>query len=472
MTTLIGTNPDQIPVNSMLGGMAYQDPDSVNVKDFNSSGTANITSLVSPTASITNLSYSGTLTGGTGVINIGSSQIYKDASGNVSLGGTGALKMNEGTTAQRPASPQEGMIRKNSTTGRVESYVRGSWVNLVEEPPSTRNNLLDNAGFVVKNRFRETSHTGAGNVTKFITDRWFFESTDPHSSTNLAFSVNSGNIASVTYAGYALTFQSNAAATLNTTTHCRFGQRIWPTNQKHSSLTLSFMVKASVTGNYSFCLISNARRYVGAFTVNVSNTFERKVINIPALGITAGSDAQAYTLTFNLGTHSSLKVTPLGSWELTTTPAFATGTIDLLTSNAADIAFVEMKLEYGDVATPFTLPPYTEELNNCRLHYQQSGLLDDKLLFSTTFRTSAVVTGLFTPFDTVCLSPRMRELPTVTVYNPITGSASSARNNTAGTNVPVLVDYASEVSFKVYVNNTSVTAGDKLHIAWEAATGS
>lgn len=207
MTTLIGTNPDQVPVNSMLGGMAYQDPDSVSVKDFNSSGTANINSLVSPAASVTNLSYSGTLTGGTGVINIGSSQIYKDATGNVGIGnspvsngktltlvnastgnssfylqnsttgftatdgtllqlsgsaaylwnfenstlslgtnnteyvrltgtgdvvnlGTGATKLQEGTTAQRPSSPQEGMIRKNSTLGVIEGYSEGAYVSL------------------------------------------------------------------------------------------------------------------------------------------------------------------------------------------------------------------------------------------------------------------------------------------------------------------------------------------------------
>lgn len=37
-------------------------------------------------AGITNLAYTGTLTGGTGIVNIGSNQIYKDASGNVGLG--------------------------------------------------------------------------------------------------------------------------------------------------------------------------------------------------------------------------------------------------------------------------------------------------------------------------------------------------------------------------------------------------
>lgn len=48
---------------------------------LNADGTTTI-----PTQSTTNLSYTGTLTGGTGVINIGSGQVYKDASGNVGIG--------------------------------------------------------------------------------------------------------------------------------------------------------------------------------------------------------------------------------------------------------------------------------------------------------------------------------------------------------------------------------------------------
>jgi hypothetical protein len=44
-------------------------------------------------ASFANLAYTGTLTGGTGVINIGSGQIYKDASGNVGIGLTPTYKL-------------------------------------------------------------------------------------------------------------------------------------------------------------------------------------------------------------------------------------------------------------------------------------------------------------------------------------------------------------------------------------------
>ena len=67
MSTLIGTAPDQVPVNGMLGGLAFQDIDSVKITD---------------------LTYTGTLTGSTGVLNIGSGQVYKDASGNVGIGTT------------------------------------------------------------------------------------------------------------------------------------------------------------------------------------------------------------------------------------------------------------------------------------------------------------------------------------------------------------------------------------------------
>ena len=54
----------------------------------NSTTATTATNLSGGTVSGTNISYTGTLTGGTGVVNIGSGQIYKDASGNVGIGVT------------------------------------------------------------------------------------------------------------------------------------------------------------------------------------------------------------------------------------------------------------------------------------------------------------------------------------------------------------------------------------------------
>lgn len=227
MTTLIGTNPDQVPVNSMLGGMAYQDPDSINVKDLRYSGMLTgigSSSISSSAGDISSTVHADNATGGAILIlkagngstssyysyiriinndsspktwdigtrgndslhifdgttsrmvvsssvdyvqfNSGNTSFFigngatagggttDDTSFNWSLSGavklcrnstivaeidtdnnlviktTGALKISEGTTAQRPASPQEGMIRKNSTLGVIEGYSEGGYVSL------------------------------------------------------------------------------------------------------------------------------------------------------------------------------------------------------------------------------------------------------------------------------------------------------------------------------------------------------
>ena len=46
---------------------------------------------------------------------------------------TGAMIMPVGTTAQRPGSPVQGMIRFNTTTSKFEGYNGSDWINLVEE---------------------------------------------------------------------------------------------------------------------------------------------------------------------------------------------------------------------------------------------------------------------------------------------------------------------------------------------------
>jgi hypothetical protein len=60
---------------------------------------ATIGATTPSTGAFTNASYTGTLTGGTGVINIGSGQLYKDASGNVDIkGGDVSFYEDTGTT--------------------------------------------------------------------------------------------------------------------------------------------------------------------------------------------------------------------------------------------------------------------------------------------------------------------------------------------------------------------------------------
>jgi hypothetical protein len=88
-------------------------------------------------ASVSDLAYTGTLTGGTGVVNLGSGQLYKDASGNLGVGTTtgtskitatgvvesttGGFKFPDGTTQTTAATSSVSSV--NGKTGAVQSVV-------------------------------------------------------------------------------------------------------------------------------------------------------------------------------------------------------------------------------------------------------------------------------------------------------------------------------------------------------------
>lgn len=75
--------------------------------------------------SSTNLSYTGTLTGGTGVVNLGSGQFYKDASGNVGIGTNSPSSFGGYTTVSVNNATNGGIynILVNGTeTARLQAY--------------------------------------------------------------------------------------------------------------------------------------------------------------------------------------------------------------------------------------------------------------------------------------------------------------------------------------------------------------
>ena len=71
--------------------------------------------------------------GGTGTTTIGQYSVFVGTSNTAverSSSATGAIQLPSGTTAQRPSSPVNGMIRYSTTSGTIEAYIEGSWVNL------------------------------------------------------------------------------------------------------------------------------------------------------------------------------------------------------------------------------------------------------------------------------------------------------------------------------------------------------
>ena len=79
--------------NLVAGELAINTADGVLYYKDSSGVVQSIASKAGNSGSFTNLAYTGTLTGGTGVVNLGSGQFYKDASGNVGIGGTPDSKL-------------------------------------------------------------------------------------------------------------------------------------------------------------------------------------------------------------------------------------------------------------------------------------------------------------------------------------------------------------------------------------------
>ncbi|MEI7528772.1 MAG: glycine-rich domain-containing protein [Elusimicrobiota bacterium] len=116
----------EVKLNSNDGTtkMIVQDKDAKTVSSFDSAGNL----VVMGTATIVGSKFS---VGGTTLVvingNVGISTAVPVAT--LDVGGTGAIKIPVGTTGERPASPANGMLRVNTTTGRLEYYKDG-WVGI------------------------------------------------------------------------------------------------------------------------------------------------------------------------------------------------------------------------------------------------------------------------------------------------------------------------------------------------------
>ncbi|MGH1404828.1 MAG: tail fiber domain-containing protein [Alphaproteobacteria bacterium] len=57
--------------------------------------------------------------------------LYIGSNSDASFGGTGGLNIHNGTTAERPSSPDNGTIRYNSTTNKFEAYENSAWTDMI-----------------------------------------------------------------------------------------------------------------------------------------------------------------------------------------------------------------------------------------------------------------------------------------------------------------------------------------------------
>jgi len=233
------------------------------------------------------------------------------------------------------------------------------------------------------------------------------------------------------------------------------------------TFTLSFWVRASVTGTYSVAFQNSAqnRSYVATYTVNAANTFEYKTLTIT--GDTTGTwltdNGVGMYVFFDTGSGSNFNAAA-GAWTAGTYYR-TSGSVSLIANSGATFYITGVQLEKGSTATSFDYRPYGTELALCQRYLPA--------LNSTS--TTDPVALAFTPATTIV---RGQFDFKVTPRTPPTGITVSSASHfswdtgvASGTPSAISFTAASSQSARFALTVTGATAGNAAVISFSSASG-
>jgi hypothetical protein len=145
----------------------------------------------------------------------------------------------------------------------------------------------------------------------------------------------------------------------------------WGTSDAQT-VTVSFWVKASVTGTYPFAINNGAfnRSFVANYTISSANTWEYKTVIVA--GDTSGTwnvdNSSGMVVMFSLDTNSSYETSTVDAWQTGSFRATSSN-VHFLANASATWQITGVQLEAGTEATPFEQIQYTTQLQLCQRYY-------------------------------------------------------------------------------------------------------
>jgi hypothetical protein len=184
-------------------------------------------------------------------------------------------------------------------------------------------------------------------------------------------------------AGFSNSFKFTNSATTATPDYGQLVQRIEGYNvvdldfgkATAKTVTLSFWVKSSLTGQFSVSLRNSAanRSNVSTYTINDANTWEYKTITF--VGDTTGTwlttNGNGLELIYRIA--GSGGETSLNQWT-STGNAFASGSVNVMGTANATWQITGVQLEKGSAATAFEYRQFGQEFALCQRYYEEQFL--------------------------------------------------------------------------------------------------
>ena len=335
----------------------------------------------------------------------------------------------------------------------------------IPSTPSGRRNLIINGAMNVAQR--GTTHTLSSNTSAYGIDRWRLTKVntdqlvlghDQSSEVPTGQGFEKSLLVNVDTAETSLI--ANEYSYLRYAAEGQDLQQLAYGSSSAKSLTLSFWVRSSVTGDYGI-LVYNAgsdRGYTPKYTVNAANTWEKKTITIS--GDTSGSLSDDNTLGlgfyFNLGSGSDFYGNGTESWGAYDEGQLTVSTqVNLHATQNNKFYITGVQLEVGSVATEFEHRSFGEELALCQRYYHQQE------------RTASPVSGVYIGIGQVTQTTQalaiytlpvpMRTIPTLAHGNVGAGATSSYTGTLSAF-------YADNLHFSFYFTSTGMVVGDVIRI--------
>ena len=216
------------------------------------------------------------------------------------------------------------------------------------------------------------------------------------------------------------------------------------------SLTASFWVKSNKTGTYIVEIrdMDNSRTISKSYTIDASNTWEKKTITFA--GDTSGAldndNAGSIRFNFWLGSGSTYTSGTLAtSWQTYSDPDRAVGQVNLADSTSNEWYITGVQLEAGETASDFEFLPVDVNLARCQRYYFKT--IEGNA--NTILMTGGVETSTNAGVGSCNLPVEMRATPTLSFDSGIRffSSGSSTKTVSVATNRSTPTVLSANVNF-------------------------